>query len=414
MVSNILRIIETRSFKPLGFTNNNLEYIDTEVNEIGLYVHIPFCKILCPFCPYNKVKYNRELALRYKDALIKEIYNIGINYKDKKITNIYFGGGTPALMINELQDIVDALKNVFNINCDMGIELHPRDVTKELLDKLIKIGFTMVSLGIQSFQEKNLKTLERETVRGEEKVRLCFEAGFKVIDVDLIFGINGQTEIDLKEDFKIAFNNGATQVSTYPFIDFSYSKNKSKPVNTKEKKKLLNALENISNSLDLKRTSVWTFGKKDTPKYSSITRDTFIGFGPSSASLTNKYFKINTFSVEEYIKAINKNKNPKALTMDFSLRVRALYWGFWNLYTLELSKDIFKKIFNKEIEELFYFELLLARGLGIIKKNKEGYKLTKRGIYLYHLIEQHYTHQYIDKTWSICTKEPWPKEINLY
>ncbi|WP_051599232.1 hypothetical protein [Metaclostridioides mangenotii] len=57
--------------------------------------------------------------------------------------------------------------------------------------------------------------------------------------------------------------------------------------------------------MNLKRTSVWAFGKEEVPKYSSITRDAYIGFGPSAASLTKKYFKINTFSVEEYISAVN-------------------------------------------------------------------------------------------------------------
>ena len=101
-------------------------------------------------------------------------------------------------------------------------------------------------------------------------------------------------------------------------------------------------------------------GKEGIPKYSSITRDTYIGFGPSAASLTNKYFKINTFSVEEYIGSINNGNNPKALTMDFTKRVRALYWGFWNAYTLELSNDSFKDLFHKEIESYFRLELLCA------------------------------------------------------
>lgn len=414
MFTNLLRVLETRSMKPLKFTSSNVEYIDTDVNEIGLYVHIPFCKVLCAFCPYNKVKYNKELSLRYKEALIKEIYLIGDQYKNKKVTSVYFGGGTPALMIDELGDIVHALNKTFKLNCNMGIELHPRDITKELLYRLKVIGFTMVSLGIQSFQEKNLKTLGREILSGEEVLSLTSQVGFKVIDVDFIFGIEGQTKEDLRKDFETAFENGATQVSTYPFIDFSYANNKSRPLGKRDKKELLKCLEDISKELDLTRTSVWTFGKKGIPKYSSITRDTYVGFGPSAASLTKSYFKVNTFSVEEYIRAVNDGRNPKALTMDFSPRVRALYWMFWNAYTLTLDRKIFKDLFEKEIEEFFSVELFLCRALGIIKKCEKGYELTRRGTYLYHLIEQHYTHEYIDKTWRVCGQTPWPEEIKLY
>lgn len=414
MLSSIFRIVETRSFKPLKFTKYNAEYIDNDVKDMGLYVHIPFCTTLCPFCPYNKVKYDKELSLRYKEALIKEINLIGLYYKDKEITSIYFGGGTPSLMIDELGEIIIVLKTVFNINCNIGIELHPRDVTEVLAKKLKKIGFTMVSLGIQSFQHKELLTLGREFIDGAEKVRILKEAGFDIIDVDLIFGIKGQTIESLKKDFITAFDNGATQVSTYPFIDFSYAANKSRPLGSKEKRVLLNSLESLRRELNLSRTSVWTFGKEEVPKYSSITRDTYIGFGPSAASLTKKYFKVNTFSVEEYIKSVNEGINPKAITMDFSERLRALYWGFWNAYTLEFKNENFNKIFGKDIETFFGVEILLARALGILKKTNRGYRLTNIGIYLYHLIEQHYTHQYIDKTWRICGQTAWPEEINLY
>lgn len=414
MFSNIFRIIETRSFKPLRFTKINAEYIDNDVEDIGIYIHIPFCKELCSFCPYNKVRYDEALSLRFKDALLKEIHLIGDYYKEKNITSIYFGGGTPSLMIEELNDIIITLKEVFNINCDIGIELHPSDITKDLAKKLKDIGFTMVSIGIQSFQQKELITLGREFIDGDEKVTILKNEKFKVLDVDLIFGINGQSIEDLKKDFITAFENGATQVSTYPFIDFSYANNKNKPLGRKEKKVLLNSLETLREELNLKRTSVWTFGKEAVPKYSSITRDAYIGFGPSAASLTKKYFKINTFSVEEYISTVNNDKNPKSLTMDFDERLRALYWCFWNAYTLEFNNDNFKKIFKKDIEKIFKIELLLSRILGIIKKTNNGYKLTELGIYLYHLIEQHYTHQYIDKTWRICGQTSWPNEIDLY
>lgn len=414
MISSLLRIIETRSFKPLKFTNKNVQFIDTDINDIGLYVHIPFCKSLCSFCPYNKVKYEESLVDEFKKALIEEIYLVGNKYKDKNITSIYFGGGTPSLMIEHLKDILSALKHIFKIQCDIGIELHPRDIDKFLAERLRSIGFTMVSIGIQSFNEKELKTLGREYIDGAEKVLILKSAGFKVIDVDLIFGIKGQSVNSLKSDFVKAFKSGATQVSTYPFIDFSYANNKSKPLGHREKKRLLTSLEDLRKELDLSRTSVWTFGKDSVPKYSSITRDSYIGFGPSAASLTKKYFKVNTFSVKEYINSVSEGRNPKAITMDFSERVRALYWLFWNAYTIEFNQNNFQQIFNKKIEELFNLEFLISRLLGIIKRTDGGYKLTPRGIYLYHLIEQHYTNQYIDKTWSVCGQIPWPEEINLY
>jgi menaquinone C8-methyltransferase len=414
MITSILRVLLTRSFKPLVFKNYCKEEMEIEGDELGLYVHIPFCTTLCSFCPYNKVKYNRELAGRYKESLIKEINMKAKSLRSKSISSIYFGGGTPALMLEELPEIMQVLKENFDFRENIGIELHPRDINENCLKKLRSIGFDMVSIGIQSFQEKCLHSLGREYVDGGDKVKLVRDAGFKVIDVDLIFGMSGQSKEDLKMDFLEAFDCGATQVSTYPFIDFSYANNKNKPLGKKDKKVLLECLEETMNEICCDRTSVWTFGKRDIQKYSSITRNLYIGFGPSAATLTKKFFAVNTFSVEEYIASIDSQRSPKALTLNFSERTRALYWLFWNAYTLRLSNVEFYKLFNKNLEQLFRIELALGRIFRLIRKVPEGYELTKRGAYIYHLMEQKYTHEYIDKTWRKTGEEAWPLEVRLY
>ncbi|MDP4089767.1 MAG: radical SAM protein [Bacillota bacterium] len=415
MVTNLLRLLFTRSFKPFVFTCRNDRNLNLDVPELGIYVHIPFCTTLCPFCPYNKVQFDKSLAITYKDALLKEIYMAGsLNRNNNKITSVYFGGGSPALMLEELSDILIALKNNFSITSNIAIELHPRDVNEETLLKLKNIGFDMVSLGIQSFQEKCLKVLGRDYINGVEKVKMAAAAGFDTIDVDLIFGMEGQGKDDLKDDFTTAFKSGATQVSTYPFIDFSYADNKSKPLGKRDKKELLEYLAAVSGELQCSRTAVWTFGKKDAPRYSSVTRDNFIGFGSSATTLLKDHFKINTFSVEEYIKCINNEKIPTALTLNFTKRTRALYWLFWNSYTLKLNNGSFKNLFNDELGHLFKFELRLGILMGLIRKTCTGYELTEKGIYKYHLIEQAYTHQYIDKTWRIARQEAWPDKIKLY
>lgn len=413
MFNNILRFITERKVKSLIFTNENVEYIDNNVNEVGLYVHVPFCKTLCSFCPYYKEKYDAVLAQKYKNALIKEIKSIGGHYKDKVVTSIYFGGGTPSLLLGYLEEILSTIREIFKVNCEIGIELHPRDVTRKLLSKLKLIGFTMVSLSVQSFQEKSLEILGRELINGPEVLRMIKDTGFNAIEVNLTIGLKGQSEEDLRSDFRIAFNNGATQVSAYPCVDYLDTNNKERVMKKREKKKLFSCLDELSKELNLERTSLWTFSKKDKPKYSSITRDTYIGFGASAASLTNEYFKLNTFSVEEYIKAVNDGHNPKALTMDFGEGTREMYWVFWNAYTLELNSEMFNDLFEKDIEELFGVELLWGKSLGLLSKCDTGYKLTEKGAYQYQLIEEYYMENCIDKVWGICKKDPWPKKIKI-
>lgn len=415
MITQILKIILGRSVKPFIFKNDHIHSLNLDVKNMGLYIHIPFCGSLCAFCPYFKIKYDTGLASEFKKALINEIHLSGIlSDRRKDVSSIYFGGGTPALLADDLPEIIQAIKESYENKGNMGIELHPRDVNQALLEKLKDAGFDMVSIGIQSFQTKCLEILGRQETDGVHKLQLVYSAGFKAVDVDLIFGLPGQTKDDLEKDFMTAVENGATQISTYPFIDFSFAHNKYRPLNRKEKRRMLESLLALSEKAGYERTSVWTFARKDSPKYSSVTRDNFLGFGPSAATLLKDIFKINTFSVEEYIKCVNEGKIPTALTLTFTERDRALYWLFWSAYNLEINRESFRDLFEKSLEDVIRLELSLAGILRYVEKHEGGYRLTPKASYLFHLIEQKYTRQYIDKTWRIAGNDPWPEKIVLY
>ncbi len=443
MITSLIRILTARSLRPFIFSSAHNNEIDFNVESPGLYFHIPFCRKLCPFCPYYKVKYDKNLLEDFCRALIKEVElaaELSRNSRDKtgkkNIESIYFGGGSPALAVDYLPEILSRVKSLFSLEGDMGIELNPSDVNEVLLEKLKDCGFNMVSIGVQSFQDKCLAALERERIDSVKKLGLVKKFKFDVVDVDLIFGIPGQGEKDLVRDFITAAENGATQVSTYPFIEFSYTGLKDRPPDSRQKKRMLAGLMDISRKAGFKRSSIWTFSKGDSLKYSSVTRDSFIGFGPSAASLLGDIFKINTFSVTEYIKYLNDSDNsvsakhtddngknlrsaarsklPTALSMKFNPRVRALYWLFWSAYKLDIDSEKFYRLSGKKPDEMFKIEFYLARKFGYIEKYSGGYKLTERGAYLFHLIEQTYTRQYIDKTWRMSLENPWPERIALH
>ncbi|MDF2949019.1 MAG: radical protein [Sedimentibacter sp.] len=164
LITVMTRMCLTRSFKPFQFKNEYdrmLSYQPAE--QLGLYIHIPFCKNICSFCPYCKEKYNKERCEKYIDYLIREIHTVaGPNSGRKQVTSLYFGGGTPALVIDRLQEIIDAINEHFIITKGIGLELHPENVTVDNLFKLNKIGITKISIGIQSFQNKFLKCWEEQ------------------------------------------------------------------------------------------------------------------------------------------------------------------------------------------------------------------------------------------------------------
>jgi oxygen-independent coproporphyrinogen-3 oxidase len=384
------------------------------LDDLGLYVHIPFCRSLCTFCPYCKEIYNKPKADSYKAALLKEIDLVCKDMTSKKqITSLYFGGGTPALMIDDLQEIITRLKQYFTIAGGIGVELHPSDITEKNLRKLTSAGVTMVSIGIQSFNEKCLQKLGRNYDSFPEKLQLVKNNGFDVVDVDLIFAIPGQTDEILVNDIKTAFDNGATQISTYPFIDFTFADNEYKPMPEKEKKKMLKMLNEYCRQSHVNRTSVWTFAKHGTEKYSSVTRDTFLGFGVSATTLLKNVFKINTFSIENYTKRIDDHSIPTSLTLHFTKRQRAVYYLFWSAYAMKINLDKFEKIVGVPLNKIFGIELFVAEKLGFIRKNGNIYELTDKAAYLYHYIEQVYTSAYIDKMWNISREQAFPAQIIL-
>lgn len=415
LITSMLRVVLTRSLKPFVFTGRNENKLKFDsLEDLGLYVHIPFCRSICRFCPYFKEVYDKHKAESYKKALLKEIDIVCRNLKEKKnAASLYFGGGTPALMIDDMKEIIDKLKNYFIIEGGIGVELHPEDIKESTLDKLKNIGINMVSIGIQSFDEKCLQRLGRKNDLFEEKLNLVKSYEFDVVDVDLIFAIPGQTDKILLKDITAAFDNGATQVSTYPFIDFTFAGNDYKAMPEKTKKRMLKKLTEFCSNINIERTSVWTFAKKGTKRYSSVTRDNFLGFGVSAATLLKNTFKINTFSISEYIKRINNSILPSSLTLYFTKRQRAVYYLFWSAYSLKIDIQKFEKIIGESIDKMFGFELLLAEKLNLLVKNKDFYELTPKSSYWYHIIKQSYTRKYIDKVWNVSRKEAFPGKIVL-
>jgi oxygen-independent coproporphyrinogen-3 oxidase len=413
-----MRAVLARQLGPFRFKAAPGFLPDYDVPHLGLYVHIPFCEEVCPFCPYYKVKYSPERKAPYLRALASEIDEVGSRLSGaggkRGATSLYFGGGSPALMLDELASVRAAIDRRFSVEGHAGVELHPRDVKDDTAAKLNDAGFDMVSVGIQSFNDRLLAQLGRSPEDTDRLFARLSAGRFDAIDVDLIFGIPDERPEDLRADFIRAVESGATQISTYPFIDFSYAKNRRKPQGRKGQKALLETLLATAAETGFARTSVWTFGRKDAPRYSSITRDCFVGFGPSATSLGRDSFKVNTFSVDAYVQAVDEGRIPTALEMRFKDRTRKLYWLFWNCYNGALHEDEYRALFRAELGRDFRAWLGLGKAAKLLERTERGWKLTDSGSYHFHWIEQEYTHQYIDKTWRLSMERPWPEGIALY
>lgn len=415
ILTNLTRMWLTRSTKPFLFKNeydSQLSFSDCD--NLGLYVHIPFCKSICNFCPYCKVKYSKELCDRYIDALLREIHLVGSQHSGKKTTtSLYFGGGTPALIADRLKEIINAIQEHFIITEGIGAELHPDNVEPSVLRVLRDAGVTKISIGIQSFQTKFQSILGRTPVNISAISEALSEVSFETVSMDFIFALPTQTFDDLKADIDAAFQNGANHVAIYPFIDFTFTSSTVKAMPKKDKQALLDAITLYCMDKGYTRSSIWTFSNDRRAKYSSMTRDHFLGFGCSATTLLKDQFKINTFSVEEYCKRVDEEKLPTALTLRFSLRQRMVYYLFWTAYSTKVNAGDFEKFFDVSLKKMYGMELKIAQWLGFITEENGVYSMTLKGAFYYHYYENFYTLAYIDKMWRIMGKEAFPKRIEL-
>ena len=164
------------------------------------------------------------------------------------------------------------------------------------------------------------------------------------------------------------------------------------------------------------KCSVWSFKKDNNEKkYSSVTRERYLGFGASSGSYYETHFTLNTFSVSEYISSINSRGNAVSLTMNFTKRLSILYDFYWRLYdtiipkkrNLEFSSYSVEK--NTHISKMIKIFLLLKW----MEKGKNEYRLTRNGCLWVHFIQNMFSLSAINTIWSAGKKYAWPKEIKF-
>ena len=414
IITDLTRMWLTRSIKPFTFRNEYDQVLPFEdCPDLGLYVHIPFCRTLCGFCPYCKEVYDPERMDRYLDALIREIHLVGGQYPGKKrATSLYFGGGTPTLAAGRLKEVLDALNQHFAITQGIGVELHPDDVTVPILSTLRDAGVTKLSIGVQSFQEKYQRLLGRAPVDRRAMSQALAQVPFETVSMDLIFALPGQTFEDLRADVDAAFQTGGNHMAIYPFIDFTFTSSEVPPMGRREKRALLDQITQYCLKQGCVRTSIWTFSSGKA-SYSSMTRDNFLGFGCSAATLLARQFKINTFSVDQYRRRLDGGALPTALTLRFTLRQRMVYYLFWAAYSTRVSTRAFEEFFGVPLKKMYGFELWLAKRLGFVTQRDGVYEMTLKGAFYYHYYENFYTLSYIDRMWGLMGRQAFPDGMEL-
>jgi coproporphyrinogen III oxidase-like Fe-S oxidoreductase len=402
----------------------SLERKFQDISEFGLYLHIPFCKQICPYCPYNKEIYQSETAEMYTRAIKKEIDFYSGLVGNKPVTSFYIGGGTPTTMLHSgLGSILDHVFRKFNMQCDIHMESHPNDLSPNNLNAIRALNVENLSVGVEALQDKYLKILKRPYNTREVKtvIERAVNKEFKCFNVDFIFALPGQTYDELEQAGNELVKMNIDQVAAYPLFYFPYTKmgESAKQSNYDvpgilRRRKMLRILEDIFYSRKYERTSVWAFTREGIPKYCSVTVPLYIGLGASGGSYLRDVFYLNTFNVSEYIKRLEEGRMPIALSLDLSESMQMVWWFYWRVYETRFKRSDFRKRFEKDFNEIYGKYIKIFSILGLIKRD-DGNEVTlsDKGIYWLHALEDLFSLDYISKLWGTSKQEPWPEKVVL-
>jgi oxygen-independent coproporphyrinogen-3 oxidase len=394
-----------------------------DLEELGLYLHIPFCRQICPYCPYNKEIFQSEIAEKYAKSVIKEIDVYSAMIGRKPITSFYVGGGTPTTMLYcGLEEILTHIYKVFNMQCDIHIESHPNDLSMDNLNTIISMGVRHLSIGVEALQNRHLRTLNRPYSVGEVKVAVerAVNKDFKCVNVDIIFALPDQVYDEIEQAGYDLVEMGVDQVAAYPLFRFPYTKlgriasrNNYKISSIIRRRKMLRILEEILYDAGFERTSVWAFTKRGVPKYCSVTVPLYVGLGASGGSYLKDVFYLNTFNVFEYIKALENGRMPIALSLDLSADMQMASWLYWRIYETRFEKGDFKERFGKDFDKVYGTYMKLFAFLGLLKDDETRIVLSDMGAYWLHVLEDLFSIDYISNLWGTSMQEPWPIKVAL-
>lgn len=200
-----------------------MEIINLTMKETAIYIHIPFCDHKCIYCDfYSIISYDNVRS--YLSSIKKEINFFAEKFSsNREIISIFFGGGTPSFMESEyIGEIIDEIKKCFAVKHDaeITIETNPGTVSINKIEKFLSTGINRISIGIQSFNEKELKFLTRihDSNTAKQTVRDAKSIGFDNISIDLIFNLPDQTKEIWRSNLQQAIQLPITHISTYSLI----------------------------------------------------------------------------------------------------------------------------------------------------------------------------------------------------
>lgn len=288
--------------------------------KAGLYIHIPFCTKACHYCSFYFVTSGSQ-KLKFIDALLLEIEQRSIELSGYQIDTIYFGGGTPSLLsTQEFSLIFEKIYTFYQISpqAEITIESNPENLTSEYIQGLKTIGVNRLSIGVQSFFDGDLSSMNRAH-RSSEAIS-AIQIATKIINnvsIDLMFGLPYSGMNTWKENLKVATGMGVQHISTYNLTieEKTYLARKVKRKEVKvEPDDVLNEMYYFTldylASKEYVNYEISNFGKENYFSRHNLgywMGTPYIGFGPSAHSYFAANRRSNKSNLNQYIKSVLSN-----------------------------------------------------------------------------------------------------------
>ena len=359
----------------------------------SIYIHIPYCKQQCTYCNFHfRIAQNdKEEMLR---SIRKEIKLRQSYLNDARISSIYFGGGTPSILNKEeIKSLIETIYNNFRIDPDAEItlECNPDDLNTKKLLELKKIGINRLSIGIQSFDDADLKFMNRSHNAKEALscIQFAKESGFDNITIDLIYGLPNQSNENWKKNLAKMLSLDIQHFSAYSLtvepktkLKHLIDKKLVTPLDDKITVEHFNTLVEIANENNFIHYEISNFGKEGffSNHNSGYWKNKhYLGVGPSAHSFNGSSRQWNVASNKQYIEKINGNESyfeveQLSNTQQYN---EYIFTALRTIWGVEL--DYINNQFGQEALNYFKKQVINWGEKGKIKQNKNTYRLTKKG-----------------------------------
>jgi len=372
--------------------------------KLGLYLHVPFCAEICASCDYNKFQAGGKEVARFVDALLREIdlYEACGAARGVEVQYLYFGGGTPSILPpHDFERILNCVRSAFHLapDVEVSVESHPTTLSDSRIEGYWAAGINRISLGAQTFSDECLTLIGRRQ-RAQDTVRIVKKAratGFQNLNLDLMFGLPGQTMSVWQADLVQAVALGVDHISCYEYmvvpsgtLGQDVQAGRVPPMaDAAEKERMTQAAFDVLRAagfVHYKSQSSCGFDFAQPGKecryevlHVSAPQTEYIPMGAGAFGYFRGYMYCTIHTVDEYIREVEAGRLPVLAGVQMDETERMSRFMVLGMKRLRVSKLAFKNEFDRSLESVFGDALARLVGWGLIEQDADEVRVTEKG-----------------------------------